>query len=263
MTVHRRNVLKGAAALPLSAILADASITAAVAAGLDTVAIKTAGGRSVSAALALPAAQKAPAVVLIHEWWGLNDQIKAVAADYARAGYVALAIDLYGGKVGKTPGEAQALMRASMKDPKAGFETCGAWIDWLKQHARSTGKVGTVGWCFGGGWSLNASIARPVDATVIYYGHVLRGVDQLKKLKGPGDGAFRQKGPVHRREDGRRLREDDGRRRQEGFAPGLLVRRGPRLRQPVRGPVRRSGLQTCLGAYSRFLQEDPEVAAKR
>ena len=193
MTVHRRNVLKGAAALPLSAILADASITAAVAAGLDTVSIKTAGGRSVSAALALPAAQKAPALVLIHEWWGLNDQIKAVAADYARAGYVALAIDLYGGKVGKTPGEAQALMRASMKDPKAGFETCGAWIDWLKQHARSTGKVGTLGWCFGGGWSLNASIARPVDATVIYYGHVLRSVDQLKMLKGPVMGHFARK----------------------------------------------------------------------
>ena len=193
MTVHRRNVLKGAAALPLSAILADASITAAVAAGLDTVAIKTAGGRSVSAALALPAAQKAPALVLIHEWWGLNDQIKAVAADYARAGYVALAIDLYGGKVGKTPGEAQALMRASMKNPKAGIETCGAWIDWLKQHPQSTGKVGTVGWCFGGGWSLNASIARPVDATVIYYGHVLRSVDQLKKLKGPVMGHFARK----------------------------------------------------------------------
>ena len=190
MTVHRRNVLKGAAALPLSAILADASITAAVAAGLDTVSIKTAGGRSVSATLALPAAQKAPALVLIHEWWGLNDQIKAVAADYARAGYVALAIDLYGGKVGKTPGESQALMRATMKNPKAGIETCGAWIDWLKQHPQSTGKVGTVGWCFGGGWSLNASIARPVDATVIYYGHVLRSALQLKKLKGPVMGHF-------------------------------------------------------------------------
>ena len=215
MTVHRRNVLKGAAALPLSAILADASITAAVAAGLDTVSLKTGSGRTVSAALALPAAQKAPALVLIHEWWGLNDQIKAVAADYAKAGYVALAIDLYDGKVGKTPGEAQALMRATMKDPKAGFETCGAWIDWLKTHPRSTGKAGTVGWCFGGAWSLNASIARPVDATVIYYGHVLRSVDQLQEAERPGDGAFRETGSLHRRKDGQHLREDDGRRRQD------------------------------------------------
>ncbi len=190
MTVHRRKVLKGAAALPLSAILADASITAAVAAGLDTVSIRTAGGRTVRASVALPSAQRAPAVMLIHEWWGLNDQIKAVAADYARSGHVALAIDLYDGKVATSPAEAQALMQATMKEPKAGFETCAAWIDWLKQHPRATGSVGTVGWCFGGGWSLNASIARPVEATVIYYGHVLRSVDQLKKLKGPVMGHF-------------------------------------------------------------------------
>ena len=84
-------------------------------------------------------------------------------------------------------------MRATMKDPKAGFETCGAWIDWLKKHPRSTGKTGTVGWCFGGAWSLNASIARPVEATVIYYGHVLRSVDQLKKLEGPLMGHFARK----------------------------------------------------------------------
>lgn len=193
MTVQRRDVLKGAAALPLSAVLADAAITSAVAAELDTVSITTPSGRKVNASIALPAAQKAPTLVLIHEWWGLNDQIKAVAADYAKAGYVALAIDLYDGKVGTNPTEARALMQAMMKDPKAGFETCGAWIDWLKKHPRSTGKVGTVGWCFGGAWSLNASIARPVDATVIYYGHVLRTVDQLKKLKSPVMGHFGRK----------------------------------------------------------------------
>ena len=193
MTAHRRDVLKGAAALPLSAVLADAAITAAVAAELDSVSVTTPSGRKVNASLALPAAQKAPTLVLIHEWWGLNDQIKAVAADYAKAGYVALAIDLYDGKVGKSPAEARALMQNMMKDPEAGFETGGAWIDWLKKHPRSTGKVGTVGWCFGGAWSLNASIARPVDATAIYYGHVLRTVDQLKKLKGPVMGHFGRK----------------------------------------------------------------------
>ena len=202
-------------------------------------------------------------MVLIHEWWGLNDQIKAVAADYARAGYVALAIDLYGGKVGKTPGEAQALMRASMKDPKAGIETCGAWIDWLNRHPRSTGKVGTVGWCFGGGWSLNASIARPVDATVIYYGHVLRSVDQLKKLKGPVMGHFAKKDRFINAKMVGAFEKTMAAAGKTESPPGLLVRRRPRLRQPVRRPVRRSGLQTRLGAYSGILQEDPEVAAKR
>ena len=123
MTVHRRNVLKGAAALPLSAILADASITAAVAAGLDTVSIKTGSGRSVSAALALPAAQKAPALVLIHEWWGLNDQIKQVAA-IRRAGYVR-SRSLYGGKSADAR-EAQAYCGRTMKDPKAASRLRGA-----------------------------------------------------------------------------------------------------------------------------------------
>ncbi len=192
MTVQRRDVLKGAASLPLAAVLADPLITRAIAQQLDTVTIKTPSGRDVSASIALPSAQKAPTLVLIHEWWGLNDQIKAVAADYAKQGYVALAIDLYDGKVAKMgdAGSAMSYMRAMLSNPKAGFETCAAWVDWLKQHDRSTGKVGTVGWCFGGAWSLNASIARPVDATVIYYGNVTRSVDQLKQLKGPVMGHF-------------------------------------------------------------------------
>jgi carboxymethylenebutenolidase len=192
MSIQRRDVLKGAATLPLAAVLADPLIARAVAQQLDTVTIKTPSGRNVSAAIALPQAQKAPTLLLVHEWWGLNDQIKAVAADYAKQGYVALAIDLYDGKVAKMgdAGAAQRYMRQMMSNPKAGFETCAAWVDWLKQYDRGTGKVGTVGWCFGGAWSLNASIARPVDATVIYYGNVNRSVAQLKQLKGPVMGHF-------------------------------------------------------------------------
>ena len=62
--------------------------------------------------VAIPAKTPAPTILLIHEWWGLNDQIKAVAAEYAKEGYVALAVDLYGGKVGTTRDEARALMKA-------------------------------------------------------------------------------------------------------------------------------------------------------
>lgn len=192
MTIQRRDVLKGAASLPLAAVLADPLITSAVAAELDTVTIKTPSGRDVSGSIALPQAQKGPALLLFHEWWGLNDQIRAVAADYAKQGYVALALDLYGGKVAE-PGDSSAAMkymREMMSNPEQGFETSAAWVDWLKQHERSTGKIGTVGWCFGGAWSLNASIARPVDATVIYYGNVKRTVEQLKKLQGPVLGHF-------------------------------------------------------------------------
>ncbi len=69
-------------------------------------------------------------------------------------------------------------------------ETLAAWIDWLRGDARATGRIGTVGWCFGGGWSLNASLARPVEATIVYYGSVDKMPDQLAPLAGPVLGHF-------------------------------------------------------------------------
>lgn len=197
--LDRRTVVKGLAAtplagLPLTAILADPRLARAAAAQTETVSITTAGGRDVSAALALPQAQTAPAILLIHEWWGLNDQIKSVAHDFARNGYVALAVDLYDGTVASTPDAA----KAAMQKVQAGeaTDTLVSWIDWLKQHERvarkadGLGRVATIGWCFGGGWSLNASLATPVDATVIYYGRVDRDAETLRRLVGPVQGHF-------------------------------------------------------------------------
>jgi len=184
----RRSLIVGLAGAPLAAVLADPRLARAAAAGLEDVSTTTASGATVTAALARPAAVPAPAVLLIHEWWGLNDQIKTMAAAFAEAGYLALAVDLYGGKTGATPEEAQALMKAV--DPAAATEALGAWIDWLRASPEGNGKVATVGWCFGGGWSLNASLARPVDATVIYYGNVAKTAADLAPLKGPVLGHF-------------------------------------------------------------------------
>jgi carboxymethylenebutenolidase len=187
--LSRRNVIRGlAATVPLSAVLADPSLARAAAETLESVSLTTLGGRDVRAALALPSQAPAPALMLIHEFWGLNDQIKAVAAEFAREGYLALAVDLYQGKVSSNREEARATMNAV--DPAAATDTLFSWLDWLETHAKSTGKLGTVGWCFGGGWSLDASIARPVDATVVYYGRVNRQADQLRSLKGPVLGHF-------------------------------------------------------------------------
>jgi len=186
--VPRRSVLTGLAGLPLAAVLADPRLAAAAAAGLEPVSLTTPSGRPVAASLTVPATAPAPTVILIHEWWGLNDQIKAVAAEFANQGYMGLAVDLYGGQVAPDAGAAQSLMEAV--DPAAATETLVAWGDWLKAEPRSTGKLGTVGWCFGGAWSLNTSIATPVDATVIYYGRVERSVEDLKKLNGPVLGHF-------------------------------------------------------------------------
>ena len=149
-------------------------------------------GKECSAFYVEPAAgSQAPGIVVIQEWWGLNDQIKSVAAELADQGYVALAADLYDGKVTTDPGQAQALMEAM--DPAKATDILASWIDWLKGHGGGNGKIATIGWCFGGGWSLNASLAAPVDATVIYYGRVDQPAEKLGSLKGPVLGHFGEK----------------------------------------------------------------------
>ncbi len=187
-TIARRQVLTSLAGIPLATILANPQLARAAAAGLEDVSITTEGGRKATAALALPEQTPAPTIVVIHEWWGLNDQIKTVAAEYAKEGFVALAVDLYGGEVADTPDGARALMQAT--NPEEATDSLKSWIAWLKNHSESTGKVGTVGFCFGGGWSLSASIATPVDATVVYYGRVNRPAADLKSLAGPVLGHF-------------------------------------------------------------------------
>ena len=184
----RRTVLKGAAGLSLATILADPMLASAAAADLQQVSITTSGGRTVNASLALPSAAKAPTILLVHEWWGLNNQIKAVAAEFAKEGYVALAIDLYNGKSSGDASEARRYMQAVK--PAQATDTLSSWIAWLRAHARGNGKVATIGWCFGGGWSLNASLAAPVDATVIFYGNVAKKAAQLSELAGPVQGHF-------------------------------------------------------------------------
>ncbi len=182
-TLARRQVLSGIAATSFAAVLADPRLARAAASELKTVSITTEDGRSVKAALAMPAKLPAPAVLLIHEWWGLNDQIKVVAAELAKEGYVALAVDLYDEKVATQPDDARAFMQAV--DPGQATNTLQSWVAWLRDHDAVAGKIGTVGWCFGGGWSLNASIAAPVEATVVYYGRVERSAEDLKALTSP------------------------------------------------------------------------------
>ncbi len=184
----RRRFLKGMAALPLATVLAYPEFARAAASRMEDIAVETPSGGAAFAGLAMPAVLPAPAVLLIPEWWGLNDQIKAVAQELAAQGYIALAADIYDGEVATDRNQALALVRAF--DPEVGEENLTALTGWLKNHSDSTGKVGTVGWCFGGGWSLNVSLATPVDATVIYYGNVVKSADELAPLASPVLGHF-------------------------------------------------------------------------
>jgi carboxymethylenebutenolidase len=139
-------------------------------------------------ALARPAQKKAPGLVLIHEWWGLNWEMEVQAEKYAAAGYLALAIDMFQGKVTDQPAEAQKIMDGM--DPKHAHEVLKAAIAWLRGNPACNGKVGTLGFCLGGAWSLNASVANPVEATVVYHGAVNKKADELRHLKGPVLGHF-------------------------------------------------------------------------
>ena len=185
----RRAFLAGLGTLPIAAVLADPALAQAAAAKVTPVSITTVMGKPAKGVIAKPAQLPAPAIVLIHEWWGLNDQIKAVAADLADKGYIAIAIDLFGkDEPATTADEAKAQMAGlNIEDAT---DAVSSWVYYARDLQDGTNKVGTVGWCFGGAWSLNASIAAPVDATVIYYGNVTRTVSQLENLKGPVLGHF-------------------------------------------------------------------------
>ncbi len=191
MQIARRQIILGMAGLPLAMVLGDRRLSAAATQTLQNVTLNSDGGREVHAALAVPAQTPAPAVMLVHEWWGLNDQIKSVAAELARQGYLALAIDLYRGGVASDADAARKLMGGV--EAVAATYTVGSWLRWLKRHAQANGKAATIGWCFGGGWSLDAALADPVDATIVYYGNVKRSAADLAALRGPVLGHFAER----------------------------------------------------------------------
>ena len=188
-TLERRQFLKGMLALPLAVVLADPVLAQVAGARTHVQSLKLGSGREVKAHLALPEDNgPAPAVILIHEWWGLNDSIKAVANELAEQGFMALAVDLYHGGVAET--REQALSLKNAVDNTEALATLVGWVQWLRRHERSNGRVGTLGWCFGGGWALDVSLATPLDATLIYYGNVSRTPEQLAGLQGPVQGHF-------------------------------------------------------------------------
>lgn len=120
-------------------------------------------------------------IFMFHEWWGLNDYIKKEAVRYSEAFNVnVLALDLYQGKVAKTREEASKLMKAA-KEERIRELIKGA----LKAYSKY--EIATVGWCFGGGWSLQASMmaGKQSKACVIFYGMPEKDLVALNKLQAP------------------------------------------------------------------------------
>ncbi len=143
--------------------------------------------------LAMPqdAAEPLPGLIVIHEWWGLNDNIKAMTRRLAGEGYVALAVDLYGGKTAETPETAQALMTELVGEPEAARRNLAQAYAYLEKYAFAP-RIASIGWCLGGGWSLQTALQFPdtLDAMVMYYGQVMTDRSRLATLDMPILGFF-------------------------------------------------------------------------
>lgn len=124
-----------------------------------------------------------PAVILIHEWDGLNDRVRQVADALADEGYVALAADLYSGRTGSNREENMALVQEARANPGALIANLNAAVEFLRARDDVTGKVGTMGWCFGGGVALSYALGgEHHDATAIFYGSLVTDPDSLAAL---------------------------------------------------------------------------------
>jgi carboxymethylenebutenolidase len=174
----------------LSLVTFSVLMLQAAAAKTETVSYKS-GDETVSGYLALPeGGGQHPAIVVIHEWWGLNDWVKEQAKKYAEQGYVALAVDLYRGKVATTSDDAHILMRGlpddrGLRDLEAAF----AYLSSRKDV--NTSKIGSIGWCMGGGWSIKLAVDQPkLAACVVNYGSLPTDPASIAKIKAAVLGNF-------------------------------------------------------------------------
>jgi len=131
-----------------------------------------------------------PAILVIHEWWGLNDWVKEQAGKLSDQGYVTLALDLYRGKVATTPDEAHELMRGVPED-RAKRDLHAAFEFLKSQPNVKKDRIGSIGWCMGGGYSLDVALEEPsLRADVINYGHLATDPSSVNKIDAAVLGIF-------------------------------------------------------------------------
>ena len=158
----------------------------------ERVTYATVDGEAVEGYLARPAGAESglPAVIVIQEWWGLNENIEAMARRIAAEGYTALAVDLYHGSVAEDRDGAYALMQEAMANSERMDENLRQAYAYLE--ASGAPSIGSVGWCFGGGMSLRTAQLFPeqLDAAVIFYGRVETEEAKLAPISTPILGLF-------------------------------------------------------------------------
>jgi carboxymethylenebutenolidase len=149
------------------------------------------GDETVQGLLYTPAGTgRFPAIIVIHEYWGLNDWVKDQASKLADQGYEALAIDLYRGKIATTSDMAHELMRGVPED-RAKRDLHAAFEFLQSQPNVEKDRIGAIGWCMGGGYALDVALQEPtLAADVINYGHLATDPEALKKIHAPILGLF-------------------------------------------------------------------------
>jgi len=154
----------------------------------------TVEGESVTGYLAMPegVSDSIPGIIVIHEWWGLNDNIRTMTERLAGEGYAALAVDLYQGSVAETPDEARSLVQSALENPDLLNQNLLEAHNYLETELNAPATA-SIGWCFGGTWSLNTALLLPetLDAAVIYYGGgIVTDSETLEALQMPIQGHF-------------------------------------------------------------------------
>lgn len=160
----------------------------------ERVTYATVDGTPITGYLARPegSTESLPGLIVIHEWWGLNENIETMTRRLAGEGYIALAVDLYAGEVASTPEQARPLTEAVASNPAAAQENLKQAYAYL-QSEHGSEAIASIGWCFGGSWSLNTALLLPgeLDAAVIYYGgQLVLDPEQLAPLDMPILGIF-------------------------------------------------------------------------
>lgn len=132
-----------------------------------------------------------PAVVMIHEWWGLNENIEQMADILAGHGYVVFAVDLYDGEVATNSSRASELAGDVRSNPEEAIAKMDRAVTALRAESYTTDQVASLGWCFGGGQSLQLSLSETeLNATIIYYGSLTTDESELQNVDGPVLGIF-------------------------------------------------------------------------
>ncbi len=159
----------------------------------ETATLTLPGGRLVGATLYLPPRIPAPAVLLVHDRFGLTDVLRERAAALALDRYMVVAVDLYHGKQAQNAAEAAKLEAAL--DRQQAVATVNGWANWIRADARCTRNVGMLGMGLGGQVALEAAALSPIQALALYYALPQLRAGQTLRLNGPVLGHYSERDP--------------------------------------------------------------------